>query len=148
MEASQIQHGEPRRLVMSAPTPLRQDFDGSQVRGLARKTKDGPQARSRLSTMGQRAPRRPRSAVSDFRSSGTGCCASTPAVLTVSWMASRQDSRPSSTTLSGRPSPASGDAVNAVLAAAGYNFRRLIAWLRFLLLSILITLGLAAKLKS
>src|SRR6516165_12629544 len=28
---------------------------------------------SRLSTMGQRAPRRPRSAVSDFRSSGTGC---------------------------------------------------------------------------
>jgi hypothetical protein len=27
-------------------------------------------------------------------------------------------------------------------------FRRLIAWLRFLLLSILITLGLAAKLKS
>jgi hypothetical protein len=25
---------------MSAPTPLRQDFDASQVRGLARKTKD------------------------------------------------------------------------------------------------------------
>src|SRR6266852_4254119 len=48
--------------------------------------------------MGQRAPRRPRSAVLDFRSSGTGRCASTPAVLTVSWMASRQDSRPSSTT--------------------------------------------------
>src|SRR5262249_29786807 len=48
--------------------------------------------------MGQRAPRRPRSAVSDFRSSGTGGCASTPTVLTVSWMASRQDSRPSSTT--------------------------------------------------
>jgi hypothetical protein len=40
---------------------------------------------------------------------------------------------------------ASGD---AVLAPAGYNFRRLIAWLRFLLLSILIALGLAAKLKS
>src|SRR5712671_982660 len=48
MEASQIQHGEPRRLVMSAPTPLRQDFDASQVRGLARKTKDGPQARRLL----------------------------------------------------------------------------------------------------
>src|ERR1700752_1826243 len=45
MKASQIQHGQPRRLVMSAPTPLRQDFDASQVRGLARKTKDGPQAR-------------------------------------------------------------------------------------------------------
>ena len=33
---------------MSAPTPLRQDFDASQVRGLARKTKDGPQARRLL----------------------------------------------------------------------------------------------------
>src|SRR5262249_7582179 len=39
---------------------------------------------------------------------------------------------------------ASGDAINAVLAAAGYNFRRLLAWLRFLLLRILIALGLAA----
>jgi hypothetical protein len=48
MEASQIQHGKPRRLVMSAPTPLRQDFDAPQVRGLARKTKDGPQARRLL----------------------------------------------------------------------------------------------------
>src|SRR5262249_50263439 len=48
MEASQIQHDEPRRLVMSAPTPLRQDFDAPQVRGLARKTKDGPQARRLL----------------------------------------------------------------------------------------------------
>src|SRR5260221_1776570 len=48
MEASQIQHGEPGRLVMSAPTPLRQDFDASQLRGLARKTKDGPQARRLL----------------------------------------------------------------------------------------------------
>src|SRR5262249_44856106 len=43
--------------------------------------------------MGQRAPRRPRSAVSDFRSSGTGCCASTPAVLTVSWMAKLNDTQ-------------------------------------------------------
>src|SRR5262249_37851006 len=41
----------------------------------------------------------------------------------------------------------SGDAINAVLAAAGYNFRRLLAWLRFLLLRILIALGLAAQLK-
>src|SRR5262245_4007535 len=30
---------------MSAPTPWRQDFGAPQVRGLARKTKDGPQAR-------------------------------------------------------------------------------------------------------
>ena len=42
---------------------------------------------------------------------------------------------------------ASGDAINVVLAAAGYNFRRLLAWLRFLLLRILIALGLAAQLK-
>src|SRR5260370_12667157 len=48
MEASQIQHGEPRRVVMSAPTPLRQDCDASQLRGLARKTKDGRQARRLL----------------------------------------------------------------------------------------------------
>jgi IS5 family transposase len=33
---------------------------------------------------------------------------------------------------------AAGDAINAVLAAAGYYFRRLIAWLRLLLLTILI----------
>src|SRR6266498_4236845 len=33
---------------MSAPIPLRQDFDGSQVRSLARRTKDGPQARRLL----------------------------------------------------------------------------------------------------
>jgi len=32
----------------------------------------------------------------------------------------------------------SGDAINAVLAAAAYNFRRLIAWLRLLLLQILL----------
>jgi len=35
----------------------------------------------------------------------------------------------------------------AMLAAARYNFRRLLAWLRFLLLRILIALGLAAQLK-
>jgi transposase, IS5 family len=41
----------------------------------------------------------------------------------------------------------SGDAVNAVLAAAGYNFRRLIQWLRFLLLRILIALAAPTQLK-
>lgn len=33
-----------------------------------------------------------------------------------------------------------GDAINAVLAAAGYNFRRLIQWLRLLLFKILLSL--------
>jgi IS5 family transposase len=41
-----------------------------------------------------------------------------------------------------------GDAINAVLAAAGYNFRRLIQWLRLWMLKILIALALAAQLKS
>jgi transposase, IS5 family len=43
---------------------------------------------------------------------------------------------------------ASGDAINAVLAAIGYNFRRLVQWLRLLLLRILIAFGLAPQLKS
>jgi putative transposase len=33
---------------MSAPIPLRDDFDASQLRGLARRAKDGPQARRLL----------------------------------------------------------------------------------------------------
>jgi len=33
---------------MSVPIPLRRDFDASQLRGLAKKTKDGPQARRLL----------------------------------------------------------------------------------------------------
>jgi CheY-like chemotaxis protein len=33
---------------MSAPIPLRQDFDVSQLRSLARRTQDGPQARRLL----------------------------------------------------------------------------------------------------
>jgi transposase len=37
-----------RRFVMSAVIPLRLDFDALQLRGLARKTKDGPQARRLL----------------------------------------------------------------------------------------------------
>jgi transposase, IS5 family len=40
---------------------------------------------------------------------------------------------------------AEGDAINAVLAAAGYNFRRLIRWLSLLLLRILLTLGSARQ---
>src|SRR5215510_10627034 len=106
MEASQIQHGGPRRLVMSAPTPLRQDFDAPQVRGLARKTKDGPQARRLLALAAiydgaaHRGGQDRRCRTSDHP--GLGVALQRPRSLTVSWMASRQDSRPSSTTLSGR----------------------------------------------
>jgi len=42
----------------------------------------------------------------------------------------------------------SGDAINAVLAAVGYNFRRLIQWLRLLLLRILIAFRFAAQIRS
>jgi len=42
---------------------------------------------------------------------------------------------------------ASGDAINALLAAAGYNFRRLIRWLSLLCLRILIALSSAAHIK-
>jgi transposase len=41
-----IQHGERRRFAM--PTPLRADFDASEVRAAARRSKDGPQARRLL----------------------------------------------------------------------------------------------------
>ena len=41
-----------------------------------------------------------------------------------------------------------GDAINAMLAAVGYNFRRLIQWLTLLMLKILIAAGYAAQLKS
>lgn len=40
-----------------------------------------------------------------------------------------------------------GDAINAVLAAVGYNFRLLLRWLRFLLLRILLALSLPVQLK-
>ena len=42
----------------------------------------------------------------------------------------------------------SGDAINAVLAAAAYNFRRLIAWLRLLLLQILLVFRPVVQLRS
>jgi len=49
------------------PIPLRSDFDASQLRVLARKTKDGPQARRLLALAAiyeaPRAPRQPGSAV-------------------------------------------------------------------------------------
>ena len=41
-----------------------------------------------------------------------------------------------------------GDAANAVLAAAGYNFRRLLEWLALLLSKILATLTAPADQKS
>lgn len=42
---------------------------------------------------------------------------------------------------------AAGDAINAVLAAAGYNFRRILAWLRLLLACIIHILGVSKTLQ-
>jgi putative transposase len=70
---------------MSAPIPLRQDFDAPQLRGLARRSKDGPQARRllALAAIYDGATRNEAARASGFRSSGTGCCASTLAGLTL-----------------------------------------------------------------
>jgi hypothetical protein len=43
---------------------------------------------------------------------------------------------------------ASGDATNAILAAAGYNFRLLLTWLRLLLLRLLVALTVPARHQS
>jgi transposase len=39
------------RFAMSVPLPLRRDFDASRLRGLAKRTKDGPQARRLLAAI-------------------------------------------------------------------------------------------------
>ena len=74
---------------MSAPIPLRRDFDASQLRSLARRTNDdGPQARRLLALAaiydGATRTEAAKIGASGFRSSGTGCCASTLAGLTLS----------------------------------------------------------------
>src|SRR5215468_10440336 len=95
---------------MSAPIPLRRDFDASQLRGFARKTKDGPQARRLLALAaiydGGTRTEAAKIGGSAFRSSGTGCYASTHEGLMVSWTASRRGSHPSSTTATAEHLPA------------------------------------------
>jgi len=43
-----VERGEPRRFAVPVPFLLRADFDASQLRAVARRTKDGPQARRLL----------------------------------------------------------------------------------------------------
>ena len=73
---------------MSAPIPLRRDFDAPQLRRLAKKTKGGPQARRLLALAaiydGAARTEAAKIAASGFRSSGTGYCTSTSAALTAS----------------------------------------------------------------
>ena len=40
-----------------------------------------------------------------------------------------------------------GDAINAVLAAVGYNFRLLLRWLKLLLLRLLVAFAVAVRVK-
>src|SRR5215831_14590954 len=86
---------------MSAPIPLRRDFDASQLRGFARKTKDGPQAR-RLLALAAIYDGGTRTEAAKIGGVGLpdhpGCYASTHEGLLVSWTASRRGSHPSSTT--------------------------------------------------
>ena len=75
---------------MSAPIPLRRDFGASQLRGLAKKTKDGPQARRLLALAAtyDGATRTEAAMIGGaglqiIRSSEIGCCTSTSGSLTV-----------------------------------------------------------------
>ena len=54
-------------------------------------------------------------------------------------------SRPSTAWTATTLAHASGDAVNAILAAAGYNFSLLLTWLRLLLFRLLILLSEPAQ---
>jgi hypothetical protein len=92
---------------MSAPIPLRRDFDASQLRGLARKTTDGPQARRLLALA---AIYDGATGTEAAKIGGVGLQiirdASMHEGLTVSWTASRRGSHPSSTTATAEHLPA------------------------------------------
>jgi transposase len=95
---------------MSAPIPLRRDFDASQLRGFARKTKDGPQAR-RLLALAAIYDGGKRTEAAKIGGVGLQiirdwCYASTHEGLMVSWTASRRGSHPSSTTATAEHLPA------------------------------------------
>src|SRR3954470_4458400 len=92
-------HVERWRFAMSAPIPLRRDFDVSQLRSLARKTKNGPHARRllALAAIYDGATR-----TEAAKTGGVGLQIIRDWVLhfrglTVSWTASRRGSHPSST---------------------------------------------------
>ena len=95
---------------MSAPIPLRRDFGASHLRGLARKTKDGPQAR-RLLALAAIYDGATRTEAAKIGGVGLQIIRDwvlhfNDGALTVSRTASRRVNRQSSTTSSARPSPA------------------------------------------
>lgn len=72
---------------MSVAIALRGDFAASDLRGLAKETKDGPQARRLLALAaiyeGASRSEAAKMVVSGYRSSGIGCCGSMRAARTV-----------------------------------------------------------------
>jgi hypothetical protein len=91
---------------MSVPIPLQQDFSAPQLRSLAKKTKDGPQAR-RLLTLAAIYDGASRTEAAKIggvglRSFGTGCYGSTHGAPMGCWTSSRQASPPSSMMASAR----------------------------------------------
>jgi hypothetical protein len=91
---------------MSVPIPLRLDFSATRLRELAKKAKDGLQARRFLTVAaiydGATRSEAARSAASVYRSSGPGYCGSTRRALRVCWIESRQANPPSSMMVSAR----------------------------------------------
>ena len=87
---------------MSAPIPLRQDFEASQLRGLAKKSKDGPQARRllALAAIYDGATRTEAAKIG-----GVGLQIIRDWVLRFNARGPRRVNRPSSMTSSVRPSP-------------------------------------------
>ena len=68
---------------MAAAIGLRSDFNGNDLRRLARASKDGRQVRRLVALAAARAARLPGLAVSGSRSWAIGSCGSTPAVRTL-----------------------------------------------------------------
>ena len=94
---------------MSAAIPLRRDFDASQLRGLARRTKNSPQAR-RLLALAAIYDGATRTEAAKIGGIGLQIIRdwvlrSTHEGPTLSWTASRRGSHPSSTTPNARRWP-------------------------------------------
>src|SRR5262249_37804987 len=88
----------------------RRDFDASQLRGFARKTKDGPQARRLLALAaiydGGTRTEAAKIGGGGVQIIGTGWFASKPEGALGFWAASPRDSHPSSTTATAEHLPA------------------------------------------
>src|SRR5207344_982052 len=93
------------RFAMAAAIGLREDFDGSALRGLAKNTRDSNQMRRLLALAendGARVAMQHGLAGLGCRRSAIGCCGSRPRGRTVFSIVRRQGGRRSSTSLGAR----------------------------------------------